>query len=50
MLLPVTNTFFPFFLNFFSKNLVYEKLNPYICRCVSAYPLVGAVKQIYYWE
>ncbi len=42
MLLPVTNGFCPFFGDFFIKNLVYEKLNPYICRCVMEYPLVGA--------
>ena len=30
------------------KNLAYEKLNPYICRCVMECPLVGAAKHIYY--
>ena len=35
--------FFQFFGNFFMKNLVYEKLNPYICRCVMEYPSLGPV-------
>ena len=36
--------FFQFFGNFFMKNLVYEKLNPYICRCVMEYHLGGCRK------
>ena len=48
MLLLVTNAFFRFFGNFFMKNLVYEKLNPYICRCVMEYPSLGVCKHIYY--
>ena len=40
--------FEPFFCDFLQKNLAYEKLNPYICRCVMEYPLVGVAKHIYY--
>ena len=46
---PSDKCFFArFFGDFFTKNLVYEKLNPYICRCVMEYPLVGASEHIYY--
>lgn len=34
--------------DFLQKNLAYEKLNPYICRCVMEYPLVRGSKHIYY--
>ena len=35
----LSNKYFfePFFCDFLQKNLAYEKLNPYICRCVMEY-------------
>ena len=36
--------FLSFFLRFLTKKLVYEKLNPYICRCVMEYHLGGCRK------
>ena len=46
----LSNKYFfePFFCDFLQKNLAYEKLNPYICRCVMEYPLVRGAKHIYY--
>lgn len=42
----LSNKYFfePFFCDFLQKNLAYEKLNPYICRYVMEYPLVGGRK------
>ena len=48
MLLVVINGFHPLFSHFLTKNLAYEKLNSYICRCVMGCPLGGGSKHIYY--
>ena len=41
---PSNKCFLSFFCDFLTKKLVYEKLNPYICRCVMEYHLGGCRK------